>query len=267
MISFNQLGNLGRLSNQMFQYASLKGIARNRGFNFCLPPKTYVGTIDQNVKNSDVNLYTVFDLESRNNIQITNNQIRQESGFHFDENLFNSCSDNVDLFGYYQSEKYFAHIENEIREDFKFSDSLMTQCTDLYNSRFANTKVIALHVRRTDYISNPNHPVSSNEYYERALSYFDDTLPVIVFSDDFDWCNNNELFSSDRFHISKNNSTDFDICFMSLCNYHIIANSSFSWWGSWLAKSEKTIAPMLWFGADCKNHNTKDLYLNSWTVI
>lgn len=267
MISFNRLGNQGRLSNQMFQYAALKGIARNRGFNFCLPPKSHFGTIDQNVKNSDVNLYTVFDIESKNNIGITRNKVRQESGFHFDDVLFNSCPDNVDLFGYYQSEKYFSHIEDEIRRDFKFSDSLMNQCVDFYNSNFVDTKVISLHVRRTDYVFNPNHPVSSNDYYLNALSHFDENIPVIVFSDDFNWCKNAEMFSSGRFYISENNSTDFDLCLMSLCNYHIIANSSFSWWGSYLAKSEKTIAPKLWFGGECAKHNTKDLYINSWKVI
>jgi hypothetical protein len=53
---------------------------------------------------------------------------------------------------------------------------------------------------------------------------------------------------------------------MSLCDYHIICNSSFSWWGSWLAKSKKTVAPKNWFGGDCINHNTEDLYLKNWIV-
>ena len=46
MISFNNLGNLGRLANQMFQYASLKGIAKNRGYDFCIPPEKYFGQHD-----------------------------------------------------------------------------------------------------------------------------------------------------------------------------------------------------------------------------
>ena len=60
MISINRLGNLGRLANQMFQYASLKGIARNRGYEYCLPPRKYFGLNDDNVKNSDVIIYDVF---------------------------------------------------------------------------------------------------------------------------------------------------------------------------------------------------------------
>ena len=65
MLSFNHLGNLGRLANQMFQYASLKGIARNRGFDFCIPPKNVFGQQDPMVR-LDLNLYDVFDIENKN---------------------------------------------------------------------------------------------------------------------------------------------------------------------------------------------------------
>jgi len=50
MISFNNIGNLGRLANQMFQYASLKGIAKNRGFDYCIPPKDAFGALDTLVR-------------------------------------------------------------------------------------------------------------------------------------------------------------------------------------------------------------------------
>jgi len=67
--------------------------------------------------------------------------------------------------------------------------------------------------------------------------------------------------------ISEGNATDADLCLMSLCKYHIIANSSYSWWGSWLAKSEKTIAPQKWFGGDCINYNTQHLYCSGWEIL
>ena len=62
MITFNNLGNLGRLANQMFQYASLKGIARNRGFEFMIPPASAFGTRDLMVKQDWTNIYDIFDL-------------------------------------------------------------------------------------------------------------------------------------------------------------------------------------------------------------
>ena len=54
---------------------------------------------------------------------------------------------------------------------------------------------------------------------------------------------------------------------MSICKYHIIANSSFSWWGAWLANSEHTIAPKVWFGPSLADHDTSDLYCPGWEVL
>jgi hypothetical protein len=54
---------------------------------------------------------------------------------------------------------------------------------------------------------------------------------------------------------------------MSLCDYHIIANSSFSWWGSWLSKSKQTIAPKRWFAGDFLKWNTRDLYIPNWIIF
>lgn len=266
MISFNNLGNLGRLANQMFQYASLKGISHNNGVDFCIPPRDVFGSLDSNVKNSDVILYDVFDLEDKNNISITNNRIKRESYFHFDEDLFNNCEDNVDLYGFFQSEKYFKKIENQVRKDFTFKEELDDQCKTFFDENFSNTEVISLHIRRGDYVVNENHALQPNTYYQESLSKFDDTIPVIIFSDDPDWCHSNNIFDSDRFFIS-NNSTDFDLCLMTFCDYHIIANSSYSWWGAWLSNSKKVIAPKNWFGGNCSTHNTKDLYCSNWIIL
>lgn len=257
MLSFNHLGNLGRLANQMFQYASLKGIARHHGYDFSIPPREVFGRNDGNVKNSDTILYDVFKIEKNNNIQISNNKILAERQHHFDEELFNRCPDNVDLFGYYQTEKYFKHIEDEIRQDFSFDEELLSSCRSFISE--IGSDLISLHVRRGDYTMNPNHPTQSTEFYLNAIERFPEDIPIIVFSDDSDWCSKQDLFSSDRFMISENNSTDADLCMMSLCDYHIIANSSFSWWGAWLAKSKKVYAPSNWFSGECVNKSIIDI--------
>ena len=105
------------------------------------------------------------------------------------------------------------------------------------------------------------------QYYQKALSLLPENLPVLVFSDDFKWCDQQSLFSDDRFMIAQQSSVDADLCMMTFCNYHIIANSTLSWWGSWLSNSKKTIAPKNWFGGSCINHNTDDLYCSDWVIL
>ena len=98
MLTFNNLGNLGRLANQMFQYASLKGIARKRGYEYCIPPLEVFGQNDPLVRASELNIYNVFDIGKNNTINILRNPMLQERMHEFDEELFNSCPDNIDLF-------------------------------------------------------------------------------------------------------------------------------------------------------------------------
>jgi hypothetical protein len=267
MLSFNNLGNLGRLANQMFQYASLKGISKNRGYDFVIPPKEFFGRTDKNVRQEKYNLYDIFKLEEKNNVGLHQNAILQERMHEFDKELFLNCPDNVDLFGYFQSEKYFKHIENEIREDFTFDKILMYDCKQTSSKFIGDVDSISLHIRRGDYMANPNHPVQPLSYYEQALENLPKDAPVLVFSDDPLWCQDQELFAPDRFFISQGNAADVDMCLMSLCSWHIIANSSFSWWGAWLANSKKVFAPKNWFDAECKTKKIKDMAFGDWSWL
>jgi hypothetical protein len=127
---------------------------------------------------------------------------------------------------------------------------------------------VSLHIRRTDYISNPNHSSLGLEYYEKALRTFDKRATIVVFSDDPDWCNEQELFASDRFLVAEENSAYVDMCLMTFCKGHIIANSSFSWWGAWLSDSEQVIAPSGWFaGSNNEQMDTSDIVPKAWNVI
>ena len=91
-------------------------------------------------------------------------------------------------------------------------------------------------------------------------------IPVIIVSDDPEWCGKQELFKPDRFLISDSDSNVVDMCILSLCKYHVIANSSFSWWGAWLANSNKVIAPKIWYGS-VANLNDSDLVPQDWERI
>jgi hypothetical protein len=264
MIGFNALGSLGRLGNQMFQYSSLRGVAKNRNFDWCIPNSDGVREYH------DHRLFNTFEMTSvkDENIQlIPSNSYVEESCFHFDENLFNNCPDNISIFGYFQTEKYFSNVKDIIKKDFVFKKDILNPCLEYYNS-LGTKKVISLHIRRGDYLVNSeNHPPCSIEYYEQALKQFSDYDKVIIFSDDSEWCKEQELFDGDNFLVSETGDQFLDLCLMTLCNGHIIANSSFSWWGAWLSNTEKVVAPSKWFGPALENKKTHDVYCEGWIKI
>ena len=284
MIGFDHIGTMGRLGNQMFQYAALKGIAAHRGYEYTIPPENPRIQID------NYGLIEAFELSDNKKIGWLNTQydIIAEKHFHFDEDLFNTFPDGSGLYGFFQSEKYFKHIEDEIREDFTFKKEWLEPCEEFRKD--LGDEVIFLHVRRGD----PNladkrgfkwaytqcssqHPPQPLEYYEKALKEFDDDMPVVVFSDSIDWVKEQDLFKPDRFMISE--QTDkfsdgalvpyIDLCLMTLCDHAIIANSSMSWWGAWLIQNEykKVVAPKMWFGSAYADKDTKDLYSKGCIVI
>ena len=283
MLAFNHLGSLGRLGNQMFEYAALRGIADNRGFDWVIPPPDHKGI-------ENYSLHECFKL-SEDHVEgiVDPIQYVQEPHFHFDSNIFNECPDNVSLYGFFQSERYFKHIADEIREDYTFHDEYLEPCQAIMDE-YKDQEPIMLHVRRGDpNLTDPRgfkwaytqcssqHPPQTVDYYERALAEFDDNQPVFVFSDSVDWVKEQEFFSGDRFLISEpvdkyadGSFTPYaDLCLMSLCSHAIIANSSMSWWGAWLQTNpnKKVIAPKNWFGPAYADKDTTDLYCPDWIIL
>jgi len=251
MISFNKIGYMGRLGNQMFQYAALKGIATNKEYWYSIPDRI-------------IELTECFKIPPT--LLNSNNKTINVDSFNFNEHIFNNCPDNVDIVGFFQTEKYFKHIKKQIKEDFIFKDEILKKSIEYLNYLNIQTEKIALHIRRTDYCTDKNFLLLDFQYYADALKILNN-LPVLVFSDDIQWCKEQIFFKNNRFVFSALENTNLDLCVMSMCDYHIIANSSYSWWGSWLAQSKKTIAPKQWFTGDYKQWNTKDLYLNDWIVL
>ena len=267
MIGINHLGKrYERLANQMFQYAAVKGIAKNRGFEYCIPPSGYKDENDEWTEHQLLNTYEL----GINSLQVQfidqNRPVVQEQTFTFNEDLFNNCPDWVSLLGYFQSEKYFLNVRDELLVDFTFKNDLKETAS---NALMGIDSPIALHIRRTDYAKYEHHPIQPMSYYENALDNFDDDRTVIIFSDDPKWCHEQSLFESDRFLVSESDHL-MDLCMMTLCSDFIIANSSFSWWGAWLSESpnKKVIAPKNWFGPPLDQQNdTKDLYGAGWVIV
>ena len=126
MLAFNQMGNLGRLGNQMFQYAAVRGIAAMRGYEFGIPPFD-----SKRVDNYSLHrAFTLPSVTSSNLKELDNGHapVVIEKHYHFDEELHRMCPNDVSLFGFFQSEKYFKNIEMDIRRDFTFHDSILKPC-------------------------------------------------------------------------------------------------------------------------------------------
>ena len=143
VISFNGLGNEGRLGNQMFQYAFLRGVAANINSDWIIPS-------EDAQRYDNYGLYDCFVLK---NCQQKN---RGESNFndyvyremHFNESAFNWNQGDVNFSGNFQSERYFENIIEQIREDFTFNDDYLKPCQEYINSIGGRDENIFLHVRR-----------------------------------------------------------------------------------------------------------------------
>ena len=253
----NEIGNLGHLGNQMFQYASLQGIAHNRGFDWKIPSKDIFGIKYTSLRS---NIYDCFylDLDVDNHIGTDYNVPSVfEDGHGFNEELFNSCENNVNLSGYFQSYLYFDGIKKKIKRDFTFKPHMLNLSK--------RNRTLAIHVRRTDYTGlSQYHTNLSDEYYAQALDLVESFDRAIVFSDDIEWCKRNKLF--EKFDFMHTNAYE-DLQFMSLCDRHIIANSTYGWWGAYLADTESVVAPRNWFGPALPDNDPAGYFLPDWIVL
>ena len=281
MIGYDRLGSNGRLGNQMFQYAALRGIADKRGFQWKIPSGDYN-------HNANYGLFETFKMTNvkQDNIGFINGQNVQENDHCFIEEFFTECPDNITLDGFFQTEKYFDHISDQIRADFTFKKGYLEPCKEYIES--LDKSPIFLHVRRTDSIGREQyHPILPISYFEESIKEFPEDTPCFVFTDDLEWCKSQEYFKQDRFMFNENvQRYDYvsmdglgkmqntllpqvDLCLMSLCSGAIIANSSFSWWGAWLQNDRgKVIAPdyKKWFGTSMTHLDTSDIIPDRWVI-
>ena len=291
MIIANLNGGLG---NQMFQYANAKALAARKGVDFLADVSLY----EKRVMHQGFELGRIFDLPVS---LATISDLKKVLGIfqsplanrilarlpllknlpkkficepHFEYwNGLQDCPENAYIFGYWQSEKYFLDHEEQIRREFSFKPFTDSVNIELAQKIKDSPCAVSLHIRRGDFVSNPKantyHGALPPSYYADALRYLSKELPsleLFVFSDDIEWVKANVDFATHPVHFVSHNTgaNSFqDMALMSLCNHHVIANSSFSWWGAWLnpSKDKIVIAPKDWF---MKPINTKDLIPSSW---
>jgi hypothetical protein len=157
--------------------------------------------------------------------------------------IFGGLGNNMFQFAYIYAQARKGLIPDVYVQDPEYFKEFSDEIKQLYGGNIPEkTDRVAIHVRRGDYVDNPFYvDLTQTDYYERAMVLFPKST-FLVFSDDIDWCKEQEIFKDCAF--SEGNSEVQDLNLMASCTEHIIANSSYSYWGSWLSPySKKTVAP------------------------
>lgn len=243
MLCYPELGRLGRLGNHLFQIAATVGAAKLIGEPFAFPRWAYEKD---------------FHLEGCFFDQLPPGTAYREPRYQYDPIPKDR---HLHLYGFFQSERYFAH-----------------QAEFLRNALTPRTKALrmpgtaSLHVRRGDYLQLPDkHPILGMDYYERAIEYLrtnKGTEKFLVFSDDLAWCRAQKWPSG--VEVIKDSSPIHQLSQTIGCEDHILANSTFSWWGAWLNPNtgKKIVAPRRWYGEKYQSEfNTQDLFPPDWVLL
>jgi hypothetical protein len=263
----------GGLGNQLFQVAAGVAHAKRVGSSFAvIEGQHYLPLQGNNISTYKNNIMR--GVESKPQADFGQCVIYNEQGHQYTPL---PLKNNIFLMGYFQSEKYFEDYKDDISELFSVPPQIQSTIDKQYPF-LKNEKVVSLHVRRGDYLQNSGiHPTVSLEYYYNALDSINDKDRVLVFSDDIAWCKNilsKSLFMKFKqivYSFSEFSEDYMDLYTMSNCYHHILANSTFSWWGAWLSKyifqtEGRVFAPKTWFGPE-SNLEPKDILPDRWEKL
>lgn len=180
--------------------------------------------------------------------------VEQKNALQYDECYFDDQGVVTIFDGYWQSDKYFAQIADEIRKTFCFREEWMNSGTIQLSEMLKRRDCVSVHIRRGDYLPLADyHGLCSESYYREAIRYMMQHSPnstFVFFSDDITWVKEN-LLVPNSIYVDWNVGKDSwqDMFLMSQCKHNIVANSSFSWWGAWMNANPNKIvlAPKQWF--------------------
>ena len=275
----------GGLGNQMFQYAIARSLAEHYQTDFILDC-SWFEAFEKNVTPRALELQKLNTTLLVDQIQkpLTNTKKiltglqtllnygpiikKQRNAFDFDPSIYhlkNVDKRGLHLYGYWQSFRYYEHIKSILQNEFKPLDPLpdVYRC---YEEKILSTESVMVHIRRGDYVHSDSaakfHGALSMNYYSEAIHLALKISPNVhffIFSDDLDWAKEslpNNLNLTFIEADEKVKSGPHELYLMTQCTHHIIANSSFSWWGAWLKKENigNVFAPSRWI-----SDNTQDL--------
>jgi hypothetical protein len=262
---------LGRLGNNMFQYAFGRVMAEKHGVPLVLDASWFNGRTwpyveplrrFPGVRRGKAVVARPFSAASRMLLKLTGRHhweylgkavVREREYDHsFDAAMLQAPADCV-VFGYFQTPLYFSGFEETLRGELATGDLGLEAGHERLAAKLRAEGSVAVHVRRTDYVNNRNLVSLGIDYYQRAMDRMRDAAGnarFFIFSDDPAWCrgaftggDTEVLTHSDPFNPL------LDLHLMSLASHHIIANSSYSWWAAWLGAKpgQRVLMPDQWF--------------------
>lgn len=198
----------------------------------------------------------------------------RERHFHFDPAVLD-LPDGVYLAGYWQSERYFADAADVIRSDLALRDPPEGRNRALLD-RIGACQAVSVHVRRGDFVTDPGihaaHGACGADYYEKAAAHLADRVErpaFFVFSDEPDWARAHLKLPGPVEVVDHNGPgrAAEDLRLMAACRHHVIANSTFGWWGAWLdpRPDKRVVAPARWFAGYAGD--TRDLCPPAWVRL
>ena len=266
---------MGGCANQIFQYATGLALAQRLGVELKLDVSWYETATPRTPRLYSLGLFKGVDTRVVNSLL---GKIIREEGFAYQPALFENAPRKCSLVGYWQCEKYFFGLRDELRERLLPGEPLPARSMATERAILdAGERSVFVTVRRTDYVGNPYHVVLPMEYYREAAALIGTKVPdpiFFVFSDEPEWCEANFKLryrtmiagNFDRTVEGHLGREDADLYLMRQCRHAIMANSSYSWWGAWLGADTNggmVVAPKSWFGPAFKE-DPRDIVPDRW---
>jgi hypothetical protein len=255
------VNTIGGLGNQLFQIAAAYGLSMAYNMNLYVINNQSSNLHDNNSKY----LTSIF-----NDFSYVEDEEEGEGCTSITEDFFKfsiyyitlPANKNVIINGYFQNEKYFKQYKRDLIRMFK-NNSIYDQVKNEYENNLKNSYFI--HVRMGDYLKSHYHAVDLSTYYKSVINYIrnvlDQDATFYVFSDELTASSAPDYLRDRRFYFVKEKKALNSLYMMSLClKGGICANSSFSWWGSYLNENDDKFVtfPSRW--VNCDKNVTVDIY-------
>ena len=291
MVTFTELGRLGRLGNQLFQYAALRSLGLSKGYEVKIPNPSDCEWHGQRCLLGNFSLEC--DYLNRADVESIRHLYREPDINRYDKNIL-SLPDNTNLSGFFQSTKYFESHKDQIKREFTLKGDVENEARERLAQIKKDNKceVVSLHLRRGDLTDGTtNEPINYlgyqdsfdegsifGRYLRLAKEAFQHKkVKFLVFSggsrqgndniSDIEWCK--KAFKGEEYLFSEGNNALQDFSMIKNCDHNITSHSTtFGWWAAYLNENKDKIvcAPKYYF-LDDRGLVREAFYPQDWRKI